>query len=128
MDFRLSGAITKRVETLQETIDTNNTILKNLADLKGLDLQSLYGSKNSSSNSSSSKNKEVEEYIAEIDQYRLAIERLNRIQIKRASLETTLSNTDDLHKQIELQKELLDVYVEEQDALHVLNDLRCQRQ
>jgi len=128
VDFRLSGAITKRVETLQETIDTNNTILKNLADLKGLDLQSLYGSKNSSSNSSSSKNKEVEEYIAEIDQYRLAIERLNRIQIKRASLETTLSNTDDLHKQIELQKELLDVYVEEQDALHVLNDLRCQRQ
>lgn len=83
--------------------------------------------KNFKSNSSgSSGSSEIEEYTAAIDDYREAIERLNRIQIKRTDLETKLSNTNDLRTQIELQKELIEVYQEEQNALHDLNNLRDQ--
>lgn len=83
--------------------------------------------KNFKSNSGSSgSSSEIEEYTAAIDDYREAIERLNRIQIKRTDLETKLSNTNDLKTQIELQKELISVYQEEQNALHDLNNLRDQ--
>lgn len=66
----------------------------------------------------------MEEYVAAIEDYREAIERLNRIQIRRSELELELSNTDDLREQIRLQGKLVDVYKAEQDALHNLNDLR----
>ena len=46
--------------------------------------------------------------IAAIDDYREAIERLNRVQIKKSDLETQLLNTNDLRTQIELQQELID--------------------
>ena len=75
---------------------------------------------------SGSSTKEIEEYIAAIDDYREAIERLNRVQIKKSDLETQLLNTNDLRTQIELQQELIGVYKEEQDALHDLNELRDQ--
>lgn len=68
--------------------------------------------------------KDVEEYIAAIDDYREAIERLNRIRIKKAELELDLSNTDDLREQIRLQESLVNIYRDEQDAMHNLNDLR----
>ena len=116
--------IEQRVKTLTEQISANEIIIKNLEQLKGLDLKSIYNTNHSSSGSN--KNKDVEEYVADIDAYREAIERLNRIQIRRSDLETMLSNEGDLKRQIELQKELVDVYQEEQDALHVLNDLRDQ--
>lgn len=76
------------------------------------------------SNSSSSATDEVEEYIAAIDDYREAIERLNRIRIRKAELELDLSNTDDLREQIRLQESLVNIYRDEQDAMHNLNDLR----
>lgn len=119
--------IDKRVQTITEQIEANNTIIDNLKRMKGLDLKSIYGSDGSGSKSGSSKSgssKEVEEYLADIEKYREAIERLNRIQIHRGDLELKLENTDDLHEQIELQTQLLDVYKDEQDAMHVLNDLR----
>lgn len=80
----------------------------------------------SGSGGSGSSTKEIEEYTAAIDDYREAIERLNRVQIKKSDLETQLSNTNDLRTQIELQQELIGVYKEEQNALHDLNELRDQ--
>lgn len=79
---------------------------------------------NTGSGSSKDATKEVEEYIAAIDDYREAIERLNRIRIKKAELELDLSNTDDLREQIRLQESLVNIYRDEQDAMHNLNDLR----
>lgn len=79
-----------------------------------------------SSSSGSSSKKEVEEYIATIDKYREAVERLNRVQSERENLEANLSNTNDLRTQIELQQELIGVYKKEQDALHELNEQRDQ--
>ena len=76
------------------------------------------------SGSGNSATDEVEEYIAAIDDYREAIERLNRIRIRKAELELDLSNTDDLREQIRLQESLVNIYRDEQDAMHNLNDLR----
>lgn len=95
-----------------------------LQSLKNLPLKSFSSDRNSSGSTGGDATKEVEEYVAAIDDYREAIERLNRIQIKRSELELELSNTDDLREQIRLQGELVDVYKAEQDALHNLNDLR----
>ena len=97
-----------------------------LQSLKNLPLKSFKSNKSGSGGSGSgdSAAKDVEEYVAAIEDYREAIERLNRIQIRRSELELELSNTDDLREQIRLQSELVDVYKAEQDALHNLNDLR----
>lgn len=76
------------------------------------------------SGSGNSATDEVEEYIAAIDDYREAIERLNRIRIRKSELELDLSNTDDLREQIRLQESLVNIYRDEQDAMHNLNDLR----
>lgn len=99
-----------------------------LQALKDAPLKSFQSERNGGGTGSDPDNavKEVEEYIASIEDYREAIERLNRIQLNKANLETQLSNEGDLKKQIELQKELIGIYEEEQDALHVLNDLRDQ--
>ena len=97
-----------------------------LQTLKNAPLKSFRSDRKGGSGSSggSDTTKDVEEYIAAIDDYREAIERLNRIQIKHSELELQLSNTDDLREQIRLQEELVNVYRDEQDALHNLNNLR----
>ena len=113
--------IEKRVETLTEQIEANNTIIDNLTKLKGLDLTSIYGS---DSGSRSSNSKEVEEYIADIERYREALERLSQLRIIKEDLELQLSNTDDLDEQIRLEKDLLNVYTGERNILEEINTLR----
>lgn len=83
-----------------------------LQTLKNAPLKSFRSDRKGGSGSSggSDTTKDVEEYIAAIDDYREAIERLNRIQIKHSELELQLSNTDDLREQIRLQEELVNVY------------------
>ena len=95
-----------------------------LQALKNTPLKNFKSNTGSGSGGSGSATKEVEEYIAAIDDYREAIERLNRIRIRKEELELDLSNTDDLREQIRLQESLMNVYRDEQDALHNLNDLR----
>lgn len=80
----------------------------------------------SGSSSSSSTSKEVEEYVAAIDDYREALEQLERVQEKREGLEYDLSNAGSLEEEIELQNKLLDIYQQEQDAIRNLNKLRGQ--
>lgn len=113
--------IEKRVETLTEQVEANNTIIDNLTKLKGLDLTSIYGS---DSGSGSSNSKEVEEYIADIERYREALERLSQLRIIKEDLELQLSNTDDLDEQIRLEKDLLNVYTGERNILEEINALR----
>lgn len=77
----------------------------------------------SESGSDSSK-KEVEEYIADIDEYREAVERLRKAQAEVERITTNIDNADSIEKKIALEKELVDAYQEEQAALHNLNNLR----
>lgn len=84
------------------------------------------GGGGSSGGGGGSSKKEVEEYIAEIDDYRDAIERLNRIQLNKNNLDLKMSNTGDLREQILLRKDLINTYRDEQNALHELNELRDQ--
>ena len=77
----------------------------------------------SKSGSGSSK-KEVEEYIADIDEYREAVERLRKAQAEVERITTDIDNAGSIEKKIALEKELVDAYQEEQAALHNLNNLR----
>lgn len=113
------------ISNYQDAIAQIDGQIATLQALKNLPLKSFKSSGSGGSGSDSTAS-EVEEYTAAIDDYREAIERLNRIQTKRTDLETKLSNTNDLRTQIELQKELIGVYEEEQNALHDLNELRDQ--
>jgi len=76
------------------------------------------------SNKSSKKDKEVEEYIADIDQYTEAIQKLREAELKQAKLERDLDNADTAFEKVGIQKELIEAYKERQQALHELNNLR----
>lgn len=78
----------------------------------------------SGSGGSSSSTKEVEEYIASIDECREAVERLRKAQEEADKLETAIDNAGSFEKKIELQEKLIAAYCEEQAALHSLNDMR----
>ena len=94
-------------------VGTVNAI-HNLEALKGLDLTTIYGS--SGSGSSSKKDKEIEEYTANIDKYYEALKRLERAQRKVEDLEKELSHTDDPAAKIRIYDQLVDAYKEEADA------------
>ena len=100
----------KEIEKIK--VGTINAI-HNLEALKGLDLTTIYGS---SSSSSSKKDKEIEEYIANIDKYYEALKRLERAQRKVEDLEKELSHTDDPAAKIRIYDQLVDAYKEEADA------------
>lgn len=100
----------KEIEKIK--VGTINAI-HNLEALKGLDLTTIYGS---SGSSSSKKDKEIEEYIANIDKYYEALKRLERAQRKVEDLEKELSHTDDPAAKIRIYDQLVDAYKEEADA------------
>lgn len=93
-------------------VGTVNAI-HNLEALKGLDLTTIYGS---SGSGSSKKDKEIEEYTANIDKYYEALKRLERAQRKVEDLEKELSHTDDPAAKIRIYDQLVDAYKEEADA------------
>lgn len=82
------------------------------------------GSSSSSKKSGSSKSKEVEEYIADIDAYRDAVECLRKTQVEAENLESEIENAGAYEKKIALQKDLIEAYKAEQAALHSLNNAR----
>lgn len=65
-----------------------------------------------------------DKYVADIEKYREAIERLNRVIREKEDLESRLSNTDDAQEQIDLNTELIEVYKRQQEAQAYLNRLR----
>ena len=107
-------------DLLQKTLNAKN----NLAALKGLDLDEVYES--GSGKNGKDGDKKVEEYIADVDKYAEATQRLQDAQRKRAQLERDLANEDTAFGKVGIQKELNKAYKEEQDALHGLNELRDQ--
>lgn len=80
------------------------------------------GSKGGSGGGSSTK--EVEEYIASIDEYREALERLARTQAKVDEIQQKINLSDNLEEQLLMQQVLIGAYEREQDALVNLNNQR----
>lgn len=82
------------------------------------------GSRGGSGGGSSSSTKEVEEYIASIDEYREALERLARTQAKVDEIQQKINLSDNLEEQLLMQQVLIGAYEREQDALVNLNNQR----
>lgn len=103
--------------------DAINQIDGQIAALQALKNAPLKSFKSDTKSGSSSK-KDVEEYVATIDDYREAVERLRKTQEARAELETKIDNSDDLREKILLERQLIGAYQREQEALQNLNDQR----
>jgi TP901 family phage tail tape measure protein len=95
-----------------------------LQALKNAPLKSFQSGGTSGGSSSSGSDNDVEEYIADIDEYREAVERLRKAQAEVERITTDIDNAGSIEKKIALEKELIGAYQEEQAALHNLNNLR----
>ena len=115
-------ATVMRVSEIEQMRAKTTSAIKNLEALKKLGLSELYSSGNTSSSGSSVKN--VEEYIAVIDEYCDALKRLEEIQRRRASLEKEIDHTDDLAERIKKSKDLIELLREEADAERDLIDAK----
>ena len=108
------------VSKYQDAISQIDGQIAALQALKNTPLKSF----KSDTKSGSSSKKDVEEYVATIDDYREAVERLRKTQEARAELETKIDNSDDLREKILLERQLIGAYQREQEALQNLNDQR----
>lgn len=96
-----------------------------LQALKNAPLKSFESSSGSSGGSGGS-SKEVEEYLADIDEYYEAMKRLESIQQRLAKLQSQIEYADTEEEKIALTKQLINVYNDEADALENLNNLRSE--
>lgn len=108
------------VSKYQDAISQIDGQIAALQALKNAPLKSF----KSDTKSGSGSKKDVEEYVATIDDYREAVERLRKAQEARAELETKIDNSDDLREKILLERQLIGAYQREQEALQNLNDQR----
>lgn len=108
------------VSKYQDAISQIDGQIAALQALKNAPLKSF----KSDTKSGSGSKKDVEEYVATIDDYREAVERLRKTQEARAELETKIDNSDDLREKILLERQLIGAYQREQEALQNLNDQR----
>ena len=122
------------IEAIKNQISTFNS-------LKGIDFATVYGKAPSSKSSSSKSNtdksksgsgssekeaKQVEIYIADLDEYYKAEKKLAQVQFERAQIEAQLDDTTDLKEKIELERQLADKYGEEAAAQEELLKLKEQ--
>lgn len=115
------------ISNYQDAISQIDGQIAALQALKNTPLKSFQSSGSGGSGKSagsSSAAKDVEEYIADIDEYREAVERLRKVQAEVERITTDIDNAGSIEKKIALEKELVDAYQEEQAALHNLNNLR----
>lgn len=96
-----------------------------LQALKNTPLKSFESSSGSNGGSGGS-SKEVEEYLAGIDEYYEAMKRLESIQQRLAKLQSQIEYADTEEEKIALTKQLINVYNDEADALENLNNLRSE--
>lgn len=96
-----------------------------LQALKNAPLKS-FESSSGSNGSSGGSSKEVEEYLADIDEYYEAMKRLESIQQRLAKLQSQIEYADTEEEKIALTKQLINVYNDEADALENLNNLRSE--
>lgn len=109
------------ISAYQDAITQIDGQIAALQALKNAPLKSFESKSGSGSGGSK---KEVEEYIADIDEYREAVERLRKAQAEVERITTDIDNAGSIEKKIALEKELISAYQEEQAALHNLNNLR----
>lgn len=110
-----SERIQSRIDEIKTQIETNKVIIENLQKLKGLDLRSLFGS-SGSGNGGSTTDKEIDEYLADIDEYYAALKRLEEAQTLRDNLEEESKHIDDPDAKIKTYSKLIDAYKEEAAA------------
>lgn len=110
------------ISTYKDAISQIDGQIAALQALKNLPLNTFRSDR--SGGSSSGNSSDVEEYIASIDEYREAIERLRKAQENVSNLEAQIEDAGSYEKKIELQKQLIEAYKEEQAALHNLNNQR----
>lgn len=96
-----------------------------LQALKNTPLKS-FESTSGSSGGGGGSSKEVEEYLADIDEYYEAMKRLEAIQQRLAKLQSQIEYADTEEEKIALTKQLINVYNDEADALENLNNLRSE--
>lgn len=83
-----------------------------------------YGSNTGGDKDGSDKTKEIEEYIADVERYTEALQKLRDAEVKQSQLERELENADGAFEKVGIQKKLNEAYKERQTALHELNNLR----
>ncbi len=111
-----ANARAKQKNNSSNTVDKLVKVIKdNLAMSTAIDFSGAGGGSSGGS---------TEEYLADIEKYREAIRKLNAVQAEKNKLDHDISRTDSAQKQIFQQRQLIEVYGREQDALHELNDLR----
>ena len=109
------------ISSYEDAIAQIDGQIATLQALKNLPLKSFQSDGTGSGGGSG---KEVEEYIADIDKYREAVERLRKAQELVSGIGLQIEESDNLKEKILLTKQLIGAYEREQDALHNLNDQR----
>lgn len=97
------------IDDLTSQMEANAAIINNLKELKGLDLQSIYGPDSSVSSA-------TEKYIADIDAYYAAIKQLEAAQEFRADVERNLNAATDPRERIQFSRDLITAYLDEAEA------------
>lgn len=112
-----------RLEEINSFKQRTQNAIDNLKALRNFEFKDVISSSDGADSSSSSV-KNVEEYIAVIDEFCDALKRLEEIQRRRASLEKEIDHTDDLAEKIKKSKELISLYQEEAQAERELIDAK----
>lgn len=100
---------------LAKTLDSMSELMRGI----DFDLDLNLGSSKSGSSS-----KAVEAYIANIDKYREAVERLRKVQKRKERLDRKLNTSEDMRERILLERQLVNAYQDESAAIQTLNQLR----
>lgn len=109
------------ISTYEDAIAQIDGQIATLQALKNIPLKEF---KSDSGSDSGSGSDEVEEYIADIDKYREAVERLRKTQELVSDIELKIEDSDNIKEKILLTRQLIGAYEREQDALHDLNNER----
>lgn len=112
-----------RLEEINSFKQRTQNAIDNLKALRNFEFKDVISSSDGADSSSSSV-KNVEEYIAVIDEFCDALKRLEEIQRRRASLEKEIDHTDDLAEKIKKSKDLIKLLREEADAERDLIDAK----
>lgn len=109
------------ISSYEDAIAQIDGQIATLQALKNIPLKEF---KSDTPDGSTSDKDEVEEYIADIDKYGEAIEKLRKAQEQVSDIELQIEESDNLKEKILLTRQLIGAYEREQDALHELNNER----
>ena len=101
------------ISTYEDAIAQIDGQIATLQALKNIPLKEF---KSDSGSDSGSGSDEVEEYIADIDKYREAVERLRKAQELVSDIELKIEDSDNIKEKILLTRQLIGAYEREQDA------------